>query len=162
MSCEQVKSLLQDYATRELEPAQRQLVDEHLLECERCRQELAVVSLVVSSLDSQPVLEPSPEFGRKVMAGLPARRPAAPSPWWVLVFVPVAAVLIYLYRVPLANWLVGFTRRLGVDFGWMSRVQLPSVTTQQLTLAPFVAAGLGLVLVVGGGIVFWQLYRERF
>jgi len=162
MSCEQVRELLQDYATRELVPGERQAVDEHLLECDACRQELAVVSLVVSSLDSQPVLEPGPDFGQKVMAGLPSRRPVAPSPWWVLVLVPLLGGLIYVFRLPLATRLFGLLERGGVDPGWFSRVQLPLPTVQQLTLAPLVIAGLGLVLAVGGGVLFWRYLSERY
>ena len=59
MNCEEVRRSVQDYVTRELNPEGRRLFDAHLVECAECQRELALMTALVSTLDHQPVLEPS-------------------------------------------------------------------------------------------------------
>lgn len=66
---------LQAYLEGEL-PAKGQVpVESHLATCARCASELEAWSLLFSELDDLPGLEPSPDFGKRVMAQLPARPP---------------------------------------------------------------------------------------
>ena len=151
MNCDDAGRLLQDYATRELTPGQRRLVDEHLLGCEECRRELALMSVVVSGLDTQPVLEPSPGFSGRVLAGLPRQRSFVPGPLWALVLVPVLGGLIYLFRGQLTGGLAGLLERVP---------DLSGVTMQQLAIVPLAAVGLGLAMVAAVGAYCWRVYSE--
>ena len=149
MNCDDVGRLLQDYVTRDLASGQRCLVDEHLLECEECRRELALMSVVVSGLDTQSVLEPSPGFSGRVLAGLPRQRSFVPGPLWALVLVPVLGGLIYLFRGQLTGGLSGLLERVP---------DLSGVTMQQLAIVPLVAVGLGLAMVAAAGAYCWRVY----
>jgi len=161
MNCDDVKELLQDYVTRELDPDRRKFVDEHLLECDECRRELALVSVVVSSLDTIPVLEPSADFSRNVMAALPRRRMFVPNPSWALILAPILAGLAWLFRAQLLSGLLSLLRRCGVDpsaFSIPASVRLPAVSTAQLGLAVAVLTVLGLGLAIGTAVWCWQRY----
>jgi anti-sigma factor RsiW len=153
MSCDEFRGFLQDYVTRELEPETRRLVDAHLLECSECQRELALLTALVSSLDHQPVEEPSAEFTGSVLARLPKQRVFAPSPWWALVLAPVLAGAAWLARGPVVRWLEGLLGRVP-----HAPVQLPAITTSQVAV---VAAGLvlvGLLLSAGAAYFCWENY----
>jgi len=159
MSCDDVKSRLQEYVTRELTSEGRRRVDEHLLECEECRRELALMSAIVSNLESQPVDEPSPDFSRKLMASLsPQRRQL--SPWLSLVLLPVLGGLGYLFRFQLVAGLARVLGWFGIDVGQLAAPHLPQVTSSQLALVP---VAVGLVAVVTAATVaglVWRYYAE--
>ena len=126
MSCEEVKGLVQDYVIRELDPDARRRMDEHLLGCEECRRELALMSAVISGLEAPPLEEPAPGFGSRVLAALPRRRAWSPSPYWVLVLGPVLLGVVWLLRQPLADSLVRALAWFGLD---ASRVAAPALTS---------------------------------
>ena len=81
MNCVEIRQSVQDYVTRELSIENRRLFDAHLVECAECQRELALMTALVSTLDHQPVLEPPPGFGQKVLASLPRQRSFSLSPW---------------------------------------------------------------------------------
>ncbi|MFO7638583.1 MAG: anti-sigma factor [bacterium] len=159
MNCEDVGRLLQDYAARELAPEARRAVDEHLAGCEECREELALLALVVAGLDRQPVLEPAPGFSARVMAGLPAQQRVL-HPAWALALLPVLAGLAWLFRAPLSGPVLRLAAALferlpdpGAGAGELGRV---------LTAQPLLVAGAGLVLglgaVAGAAWYCWASY----
>jgi len=163
MNCDDAKALLQDYATRQLTAEERHAIDRHLLDCEECRRELALISAVVSSLDSQPSLHPSPGFNHKVMASLPDQIRPTPSPWWSLLLVPVLGGLAYLFRSALSRGLLGLLDRTGIDWSALSQTRLPdlpAVSPQNLALALLAAAGIGVAVVIGAATLCWRYYSE--
>jgi anti-sigma factor RsiW len=153
MKCEDYQGLLQDYVTRQLDPARRRLVDAHLLECADCQRELAVLTALVSALDHQPVSEPSAAFAEKVLANLPRQRAFVPSPWWALALAPVLATLAFLFRTPVASALSRLLDRLP-----NVPVQLPSFTASQVALFVAVALGFGLLVSAGAAYWCWQVW----
>ena len=158
MSCRDIRELLPDYATRELSPENRRLVDEHVLTCDDCRRELALASAIVSSLETQPVRTPSAGFSTKLMASLPQQR-RMPSPWWWLSLIPVLGGSAWLFRKPLLGDLLHLLEETGIQ-----RVQLPQVS--DLTMAQFgigaaVVVGFGLLLLAGGLYAGWKYLSEN-
>jgi anti-sigma factor RsiW len=153
MNCDEVKRSLQDYVTRELDPESRRLFDAHLVECGECQRELALMTAVVSTLDHQPVLEPLPGFGQKVLASLPRQRSFVLSPWWSLVLAPILGGLAWLFRVPLERGIAGLPGQLGIR-----DITLPALTMQNAEIAAAAVVGLGLLVAVGGAVFCWQTY----
>lgn len=156
MSCDAIKSLLQDYVTRGLEPEKRRQVDAHLLECSACQRELAILTAVVSSLDHLPVLEPRPEFAGRVLGRLPPQRQFLPSPWWALALAPILGGLAWLLR----PWLVGKLMPIADSLGRLSLPSTTAVTLEQLAIVPLAAIGLGL-LVAGGAMAGWYFLQDN-
>jgi len=156
MSCDEFRGFLQDYVTRELEPEKRRQVDAHLLECVECQRDLAVLTAVVSSLDHQPVEEPSVEFTSAVLARLPRRRVFAPSPWWSLVLAPILGGLAWLFHAPIGRGIAGLLGRYTP-----SSIALPTLTMQNAGIAAAVVVGLGLLVAAGGAVFCWQTYLEE-
>jgi len=154
---------MQDYLTRDLPAVQRALVDAHLLECDECRRELALMSAVMSGLSTQPVIEPPVGFTQRVLADLPARPRSFLSPWWSLALAPVLAGLAYIERVPLVNGLAGILSRLGVDPAQFTTLRLPQASGVTLGRAAFYAAA-GTVLILAafglGTALCWRWYSE--
>jgi len=153
MNCEEVRRSVQDYVTRELEPENRRLFDAHLVECAECQRELALVTAVVSTLDHQPVLEPSPGFRGKVLAALPRRRSLVLSPWWSLALAPLLAGLVWLSRVPLERGLAGLLGRFGG-----SSLSVPVISLQGAGIVAAAVVVLGLLVTTGGAVFCWQTY----
>jgi len=156
MNCEEVRRSLQDYVTRELSPESRRLFDGHLVECAECQRELALMTALVSTLDHQPVLEPQPGFGEKVLASLPRQRSLALSPWWATALAPVLAGLVWLFRIPLERGVAGLLGQLGV-----SNVTVPVVSLQQAGIAAAAIVGLGLLVAAGGAVFCWRVYLQE-
>ncbi len=153
MNCEEVRRSVQDYVTRELEPENRRLFDAHLVECAECQRELALVTAVVSTLDHQPVLEPSPGFRGKVLAALPRQRSLVLSPWWSLALAPLLAGLVWLFRVPLERGLAGLLGQFGG-----SRLAVPVISLQGAGIVAAAVVVLGLLVTTGGAVFCWQTY----
>lgn len=153
MSCDEFRSRLQDYVTRELRPEERRQVDAHLIECADCQHELAVMTAIVSTLDHQPVMEPSSDFTSKVLAGLPRQRTLVPSLWWALVLTPILAGAAFLLRAPVTAELAKLVAR--VDF---SSITLPTVTMQQAWIGAAEVIGFGLLVAAGGAVFCWEMY----
>jgi hypothetical protein len=155
-SCGELQSRLQDYITRELDPEGRRLFDAHLVECAECQRELALMTAVVSTLDHQPVLEPSPGFSACVLGSLPRQREFAPSPWWALALAPLLAGVAWLFCAPIERGVAGLLGRLGV-----SSITVPAVSLQQAGIAAAAVVGLGLLVAAGGAVFCWQAYLRE-
>jgi anti-sigma factor RsiW len=155
MNCEETRRLVQDYVTRELSVDDRRRFDAHLVECGECQRELALMTALVSTLDHQPVLEPSPGFSRKVLASLPRQRSFALSPWWSLALAPLLAGLVWLFRVPLERGVASLFGRFG-----SGNITVPAVSLQQAGIAVAAIVGLGLLLVAGGVVACWRVYLQ--
>ena len=153
MNCDEVRQSVQNYVMRELSPENRRLFDAHLVECAECQRELALMTAVVSTLDHQPVLEPPPGFGQKVLASLPRQRSLVLSPWWSLALAPLLAGLVWLARVPIEHGMAYVAGRLGLD-----GFTLPAISYQQAGIAVAAIVGLGLLVAVGGVVFCWQTY----
>ncbi len=153
MNCDEARRSVQDYVTRELSPEDRRLFDAHLVECAECQRELALMTAVVSTLDHQPVLEPSPEFSAHVLSNLPRQREFAPSPWWSLTLAPVLAGLAWLARGPVERGLETIFGRSG-----LSHLSVPAVSLQQAGIAGLAVALAGVAVAVGAGAYVWQVY----
>lgn len=153
MNCDDIKRSIQDYVTRELSPENRRLFDAHLVECAECQRELSLMTAVVSTLDHQPVLEPSPGFRGKVLASLPRQRAFAPSPWWAVALAPVLAGVVWLFRVTLERDVASLAGQLG-----SRNVVLPALTMQNAGIAAAAVAGLGLLVAAGGVVFCWRVY----
>lgn len=155
MNCDEARRSVQDYVTRELSPEDRRLFDAHLVECAECQRELALVTAVVSTLDHQPVLEPSPEFSARVLSNLPRQREFAPNPWWSLALAPILGALAWLFRVPLEHGIAGLLGRPVV-----SSISIPAVSLQQAGIGAAVVVGLGLFVAAGAAAFSWTYMRD--
>jgi anti-sigma factor RsiW len=153
MNCDEIRRSVQDYVMRELEPENRRLFDAHLVECAECQRELALMTAVVSTLDHQPVMEPSAGFGEKVLAALPRQRAFVPSPWWALALAPLLAGAAFLLRGPVARALETVFSRSS-----LSHLSLPAVSFQQAGIAAGAVVVLGLLVAAGGAVFCWQTY----
>ena len=153
MNCDEVRRSVQDYVMRELEPESRRLFDAHLVECAECQRELALMTAVVSTLDHQPVAEPSAAFTEKVLAALPRQRAFVPSPWLALALAPVLGVVAWSARAPVTSELSKLLARLNV-----STITVPAVTTQQVWIAAAAVVGFGLLVAAGGAVFCWETY----
>jgi anti-sigma factor RsiW len=155
MNCDDIRRSIQDYVTRELEPENRRLFDAHLVECAECQRELALMTALVSTLDHQPVLEPSTGFSQKVLASLPRQRSLALSPWWSLALAPLLAGAVWLARVPLEGGIAGLLGRFG-----LGTITVPALSLQNAGIAAVAVAGLGLLVAVGGVVFCWRAYIQ--
>ena len=153
MNCDEARRSLQDYVTRELSPENRRLFDAHLVECEECQRELALMTALVSTLDHQPVLEPSPGFGEKVLASLPRQRSLVLSPWWSLALAPLLAGVVWLARVPIERGLDGLLSRVSAG-----QLSAPAVTLSQAGIAALAVVLVGVAVAFGAGAYAWQVY----
>ena len=153
MNCDEVKRSLQDYVTRQLEPEDRRLFDAHLVECADCQREHALMTAIVSSLDHQPVDEPSPGFSARVLATLPRQRRFAPSPWWALALAPLLLGTVWLVRSPAARGLEWLLNRSG-----LGQVSVPTVSLQQAGFAALAVVLAGMAVAVGAGAYAWREY----
>ena len=157
MNCVEVRQSVQDYVTRELAPEDRRLFDAHLVECAECQRELALVTALVSSLDHQPVLEPAPGFGDKVLRSLPRqRRGLLLSPWWSLALAPLLSGLVWLFRVPLKDGVVDMLGRLG-----LGNVAVPALTLRNMGIGAAAIVGLGLLVAIGATAFCWRVYLQE-
>jgi hypothetical protein len=153
MNCEEIRRSVQDYVTRELSIEDRRLFDVHLVECAECQRELALMMALVSTLDHQPLLEPRPGFGEKVLASLPRQRSFVLSPWWSLALAPLLAGIVWLFRVPLERGIASLLGRLG-----SSNITVPALSLQNAGIAAAAVVGLGLLVAAGGAVFCWQTY----
>lgn len=146
MNCTDARKLLQDYATRELAPELRRLVDEHLAGCETCREELALVALVVSGLSRLPASEPRPDFNARVLAALP-RQQRSLHPAWALMLLPVLTGLAWLFRAELTGPVLRLLVRVE------ALLPLPGALSAELgglmTAEPLLVAGAVFLLSFG-------------
>lgn len=74
MNCERVRELLSDYLNGDLPLPERVLLEQHIETCSSCRAELRKLEKVRSILVSFPVVEPPPDFARRVLARYYAQR----------------------------------------------------------------------------------------
>jgi anti-sigma factor RsiW len=155
MNCDEVRRSVQDYVTRELSPEDRRLFDAHLVECAECQRELALMTAVVSTLDHQPVLEPSADFSARVLGSLPRQRGFVPSPWWALALAPLLAGACWLFRASLERGVASFLGRSAV-----SSITVPAVSIQQAGIAAAAVVGLGLLVAAGAAAFSWTYLRD--
>ncbi len=153
MNCDEVRRSVQDYVTRELAPDDRRRFDAHLVECAECQRELALMTAVVSTLDHQPVLEPSADFSSRVLGSLSRQREFAPSPWWSLALAPLLAGAAWLARGPVERALETISSRPG-----LIHLSVPAVSLQQAGIAAGAIVVLGLLVAAGGAVFCWQTY----
>ena len=159
MTCQQVHDRLQDYAVRALDAEERRLVDEHVLKCAECRQELALMSVLIANLDTLPQLAPPPEFALRIMAALPRRSPTL-SPWWSVLLIPLLGIPAWLFRAKLAADLLRWTGMSHID-----RIPFPQIATftpGQLGIAAGAVLLCGLIPLVGGLYWGWRYYSESW
>lgn len=84
MKCEEVSKELIGYLDRRANSAERQQVEEHLLECVACRTRAEEFRNVWNVLEEVPAIEPSFGFDARVRQ----RVTAEPRPRWFTWFVP--------------------------------------------------------------------------
>jgi hypothetical protein len=156
MNCVEVRQSVQDYVTRELSIENRRLFDAHLVECGECQRELALMTVLVSTLDHQPVLEPRPGFGQKVLASLPRQRSLALSPWWSLVLVPILGGVAWLFRAQMERGIVALLGRYVPG-----SITLPTLTMQNVGIAAAAVVGIGLLVTAGGAVFCWRAYLQE-
>jgi len=156
MNCVEVRQSVQDYVTRDLTPEDRRLFDAHLVECAECQRELALMTALVSSLDHQPVLEPPPGFGEKVLGSLPRQRGFVLNQWWSLALGPILAVAVWLFRTPIERGIAGLFGRYVPG-----SIALPALTMQSAGIAAAAVVGLGLLVAAGGVVFCWRVYIQE-
>ncbi len=159
MNCNEVRSVLQDYVTRELAPERRAGVDEHVVGCAECQRELALLTALVSSLDSQPVVEPEADFTARVIRRLPGHRRAPMSPWWSLAAVPALGAAAWLLRGPLLRGAAGVADRLGLRV--LPAPGGASIGYAQFAWSAAVAVVFAVAVLATGVYLGWRIVRER-
>lgn len=74
MRCEHIQDRLSAFLEDELDSGERGLVEAHLAQCLRCRQELALLRRTVSTLQSLEEIDVSPRLMAGIQAGIRARQ----------------------------------------------------------------------------------------
>ncbi|WP_366924526.1 DUF4349 domain-containing protein [Metallumcola ferriviriculae] len=74
MACEKFQEMLSAYLDQALNPADVELLEAHLEECEQCRQELADLKDTVTMLRSMAEIEPPAEFKQQLRERLQAEK----------------------------------------------------------------------------------------
>jgi anti-sigma factor RsiW len=162
LKCPETQARFQEYATRELGPAARHEVDEHLLECADCRRELALLNAIVSALDLQPRPDPPAGFAARVLTRLPTRTRMPASPWWSLVLAPILIMVVTVFRAPLLRELAGVPARFGIrshELGTAANVSGTGV--QPLFVLGLALTALALAACVFGLVVGWKYYANE-
>lgn len=67
MNCEEVRERIVEFLDRALPDESQAAVDEHLLSCGRCRQEVAELGAAWEMLDAFPAVSPSGDFVQRTM-----------------------------------------------------------------------------------------------
>ncbi|MXY98428.1 MAG: hypothetical protein F4Z29_11940 [Gemmatimonadetes bacterium] len=145
MNCESALSMVYEAVDRALSPEERRLLDAHLVGCERCRSEVAVLDALIETVESTPRSHPTEAFLSNVMERLPAPSrsswfaPALVFPRLVFAFTLAAAALVWLYRDALSAFV-----------GNLPPVQTVSgpVTTAIRDFQAYLQAQAGAVLVI--------------
>lgn len=81
MQCQYAQDLFSDYITGDLDRALAVTVKNHLSDCDACREELAGVRRLWTSLDAMPVVEPPVDLHAAVMKQLDAELLPAQESW---------------------------------------------------------------------------------
>jgi anti-sigma factor RsiW len=68
-----MEALISPYLDRDLSPAERKAVEAHLQDCPECRELLALLREVSTSLQAFPEVEISPDLYRRLLA-IPERK----------------------------------------------------------------------------------------
>ncbi len=71
-------------AYREGIAEQRAVISEHLAACQECRRELERIEAVLAALNTLPVPDPGPDYGRQVWREIAPRLAKKPGRWWRL------------------------------------------------------------------------------
>ncbi len=102
MVCKRFQRELAHY--RELAPAQRQALDEHLRTCAHCRRALAAYARQDALLGGLAPVQPSPEWARRVRERLSAQgeRPKAAHPAWARAWALALLAALLLFGSTLA------------------------------------------------------------
>ena len=93
--CRRLREWLPEYAEGRLSGEPRAAVEQHLVECGRCTQEVAALRAMLSALRAIPAEAPPdslvPGVRRAVARHVAASRRHAPRPFWARIAVPAAA-----------------------------------------------------------------------
>jgi len=115
METETLHELTAAYALDALDPAERQAYEEHLAGCERCREELAELSVAAGSLAyAVEGVTPPPQLRGRILEAARAERPNVVPlrPRWAYPVAAVAAVAACA-AIGLGAWNVSLHNRLG-------------------------------------------------
>jgi hypothetical protein len=74
MRCEEIENRFSPYLEGDLEPAERRVIEDHLQECVRCRQELELLRRTVVALQSLEELEVPARLTAAIQAGVHAHQ----------------------------------------------------------------------------------------
>lgn len=148
MDIEALHELTAAYALDALDPAERAEFEEHLASCERCRDELAQLSVVAAELAfaAEPV-SPPPALRARILEAAQAERPNVVPlrPRW-LYPVAAAAAVAACVAIGLAVWNVSLNN------------QLSTANHQALTSVP-VTGVPGTLVVSSSGSAALLVYR---
>lgn len=95
--CDHVEVLLTQYASDELAPHERAMVNHHLEQCAHCRDELALALELAAVMAARPPAPCPDHVSRNIMAMVDADAPAARRPsasWWRAAVLAAAAVFL--------------------------------------------------------------------
>ena len=103
MNCEEVQTQLPDYLERSLGLKASALIDEHLADCARCRQETELLGECMRQVSALPILEPPPGFVQRVMIRV-REEEAQPGIWQRLtqplrVKIPIQATALVMVGI---------------------------------------------------------------
>ena len=114
MNCKTIKKqFLMDYMEGNIEPDQKTLVEDHLLNCLQCREHFQEIQRIGYFLKSYTVSEPEEAFwdrlSSRIYSRLNSEKPAQSKPWeilqdWIswkrLVYTITPILLIFLFLFP--------------------------------------------------------------
>ena len=108
-SHEEIRSMLSAMAGGDLSKTDQELLEQHLAECQSCRNELSQLQVVVEAVRSTPELEPPPWLASRIMARVQEESDSRKS-WFGRLFLPLQIKLpleaLALVMICVTTWYV--------------------------------------------------------
>lgn len=164
MRCDRTRKKLQEYITGELTDSEQQSIEQHLSSCHECRREERLMRLLIASLDSDALVQPSPSFVESVVEELPKTvSPSRPRVLQYLAALEVGCVLLigYLYGDILVSWTRGLRDSLAYLASRLDPAPLFDTSfSPRIEVFYFTAMGFAALLVIAAILWFTRYYRK--
>jgi hypothetical protein len=153
MSCDACRSLILDYVEGALHAKVARQVETHVARCRVCRMELALAQTIESALSGQELRLPPADFTTRVLAALPAARPAGEG-FWSHMLAPMA------YAASILALVFGLSRHLPeLTAMEVAGDALSSVTAMSAQLQGLYSANAPVIhLTLAALALLWVLY----
>ncbi len=111
MNCQQIENNIFDYCDNKLSPQSRAQIEEHILDCPKCEEKIALTKLENSVLHNLPFIEAPHDFTAEVMERVFVTPPHKDTHFHkiikpLLFVVPVAAILLIFLTTGIPNMFI--------------------------------------------------------